>query len=105
MSPPTADTDFELKLAGADQRERVEFCWRLRDLVNELGITSGHVSPRTMIQGGQDLRDGLSREKVEGWLIWNNFLPPTAHRELGSPDRDAHHWKHCSPLRSTQLPS
>ena len=36
-----ADTDFELRLAGADQREWVEFCWRLRDLVNELGITSG----------------------------------------------------------------
>jgi hypothetical protein len=38
-----ADQALELRLAGEDQREWVEFCWRLRDLVNQLGITSGRV--------------------------------------------------------------
>jgi hypothetical protein len=75
-----ADTDLELRLAGADQREWVEFCWQLRDLVNELGITSGRVSPRTMIQGAQDLRDGLNRERVADWLIWNKFAQSDARK-------------------------
>lgn len=75
-----ADIDLEMRLAGVDQREWVEFCWRLRELVNELGITSGRVSPRTMIQGAQDLRDGLSREKVEGWLVWNKFTSSDARK-------------------------
>ena len=75
-----ADTDLELRLAGEDQREWVEFCWRLRELVNELGITSGRVSPRTMINGAQDLRDGLPRPKVESWLIWSKFTATDARK-------------------------
>ena len=75
-----ADTDLELRLAGEDQREWVEVCWQLRDLVNELGITSGRVSPRTMINGAQDLRDGLPRPKVESWLIWSKFTPSDARK-------------------------
>jgi MoxR-like ATPase len=75
-----ADHELEMRLAGEDQRSWVEFCWRLRELVNELGITSGRVSPRTMIQGAQDLRDGLSREKVENWLVWNKFTASDARK-------------------------
>lgn len=75
-----ADTDLELRLAGEDQKQWVEFCWRLRELVNELGITSGRVSPRTMINGAQDLRDGLPRPKVENWLIWSKLTPSDARK-------------------------
>jgi hypothetical protein len=86
-----ADTDLELRLAGEDQRDWVEFCWKLRDLVSELGITSGRVSPRTMISGAQDLRDGLPRTKVENWLVWGKFTPTDA-RKL----RDAFSRRHAA---------
>jgi hypothetical protein len=75
-----ADTDLELRLSGEDQKGWVEYCWKLRNLINELGITSGRVSPRTMINGAQDLRDGLPRQKVEAWTIWNKFSASDAKK-------------------------
>lgn len=70
-----ADEKFELKLAGSDQREWVVYCQKLRKFVNELGIQSGRVSPRHMIGGAQDLRDGLDRQETERVWIWNRFTP------------------------------
>ena len=72
------DKSFELDLAGNDQSEWTLYVQAVRDKVADLGISSGVITPRQMINGAQDLRDGLKRKTVENGLIWSRFTATDA---------------------------
>jgi MoxR-like ATPase len=72
------DHDFEIALVspyGAKGKEWAQFVQKARTKAEELGITSGKLSPRQMIGGAEALAKGLKREWVESAEVWDRFSP------------------------------
>lgn len=66
------DPDFELFLAGNDQKDWVKYVQRIRAIAfdNKLRVI---VSPRASIDGARMLRAGVRRDLVEAVKLWNGM--------------------------------
>jgi hypothetical protein len=64
------DRDFELLLAGTDQKRWVEYVWKVRDTASAHGLRVT-VSPRASIEGALMLRNGISLERVKNVRLFN----------------------------------
>lgn len=64
------DEEFELYLAGEDQREWVKYVQKIRGIAftNKLRVV---VSPRASIDGAKLLRNGVKRSNVEAVRLWS----------------------------------